>query len=87
MSETNPASVFVPYLPPPEAVIKVHNTTLIGEPVLWFGHTLFIVLAIVALVFIVFARGPRRREANLSIIEEETVRASATASTAEVKQG
>ncbi|MBM3381820.1 MAG: hypothetical protein FJY29_05205 [Betaproteobacteria bacterium] len=87
MSETSPAPVFAPYLPPSTATIKVHNTTLFGEPVLWFGHTVFAVLAIVALTFIVFARGPRRKDANLSLVEEDALPvAVTTSSAAEAKQ-
>jgi hypothetical protein len=86
MSESSSSPLFVPYLPPQTATIKVHNTTLLGEPVLWFGHTLFILLAIAALVFIVFARGPRRRDANILLVEEEALRAAVTSSSTEVKQ-
>lgn len=85
MSEAGASTGFVPYLPPNSALVRVHNTAAFGDKVLWSGHIVFVALAIVALAFILFARGPRRREANLGVQFEEggSAQASAPASTSD----
>lgn len=79
MSEDGASTVFVPYLPPSSALVRVHNTTAFGDKALWSGHIVFVALAIVAVAFILIARGPRRKEANLSVQFEDGESAKATA--------
>jgi len=56
--------------PKAQALIKVHKTDTVAERTFWIGHAVFLVLAVVGLAFIIFARGPRRRDVILSSVSE-----------------
>lgn len=50
----------------PQVLTRVHKIEAIPERTFWIGHILFSILAIVGLAFIIWASGPRRRDAILS---------------------
>jgi hypothetical protein len=52
------------------ALTKVHKVDAIAERTFWLGHTVFIGLAVVALAFIILARGPNRRDVIMSGVSE-----------------
>ena len=48
------------------ALTRVHNIDAVSEQSFWFGHVAFSILALLAVAFIIIARGPRRRDALMS---------------------
>jgi hypothetical protein len=50
----------------PLALTRVHKVDAIAERTFWVGHSVFTVLAIVGLAFIILARGPNRRDVIVS---------------------
>lgn len=52
-----------------KATVKIHNAKEIPSEVLWTGHALTGVLALLAIAIIFFAKGPRRAEALESLVK------------------
>lgn len=67
MSESNLSADFIPYMPPANAAVEVHNVAAITDKALWSGHVFFAALVIVGFVLIFAARGPRRRDAQVAL--------------------
>lgn len=51
--------------------IRVHKIETVSERTFWIGHIVFTALAIIGIVLIVWARGPRRRDALQSGVAVE----------------
>lgn len=79
MSGESASLEFIPYMPPSTAVIEVHNVLGFSDKFLWSGHVVFVALAVVALGFILLARGPRRSDANAeaAVVAENSTQPSA----------
>jgi hypothetical protein len=72
MAATAPESVSIP-VPASTAVkslTRVHKVDSVSEQLFWSGHVVFTVLALVGVLLILVARGPRRKEANASALLE-----------------
>ncbi|NBO38860.1 hypothetical protein EBU99_09780 [bacterium] len=52
---------------------RVHNAEAVPEKVFWLGHVVFVGLALVAVVIIMWARGPRRKDALVNTSSENGV--------------
>jgi len=66
----SPVSPAAAQAPVAQVLTRVHKLDSISERSFWFGHIIFTVLALAGLVFILWARGPRRRDAILSSASE-----------------
>lgn len=49
-----------------QAQTRVHRVDEVADRTFWIGHIVFSILALVGLAFIIWARGPRRRDALVS---------------------
>lgn len=56
--------------PVAQVLTRVHKLDSVPERSFWFGHIIFTVLALGGVAFILWARGPRRRDAILSSASE-----------------
>lgn len=55
-----------------KALIRVHKLDAVPEQTFWIAHSVFLALAVVGAAFIVFARGPRRRDALVTGVNENS---------------
>ncbi|MEN9810323.1 MAG: hypothetical protein RLZZ488_1890 [Pseudomonadota bacterium] len=66
----SPAAPAAAQAPVAQVLTRVHKLDSIPERSFWFGHIIFTVLALAGLVFILWARGPRRHDAIVSSASE-----------------
>lgn len=72
MASTMPDSLStpVPASTAAKSLTRVHRVDSVSEQMFWSGHVVFTVLALVGVLLILVARGPRRKEANASALLE-----------------